>query len=270
MPPTVVNEADHVFVIQITDSHLFADPAARLLGLDTHASLEAVIDQVLGDQSSMDIVLATGDITQDGSEGAYQRFLNAAARLPAEHYWIPGNHDDAVMMERIGRTAGVWADWVDAGQWRIVMLDSSVQGSVAGRLGDAEFERLDAALASSEGRHVMVCLHHHPISIGSDWMEPIGLRDAGRLMSRLDGAPEVKVVLWGHIHQQLDEQYGHLRLLATPSTCVQFAEQSTDFATDTRAPGYRWLKLFDDGRLETGVVRLPAGAFLPEEGASGY
>ncbi len=270
MPPSIVNEADHVVVIQITDSHLFADPAARLLGLDTHASLAAVIDKVLDGHPSMDVVLATGDITQDGSEAAYQRFLTAASRLPAECYWIPGNHDDAGLMERIGRTAGVWADWVDAGQWRIVMLDSSVPGSVAGHLGDVEFERLEAALAGAEGRHVMVCLHHHPVAIGSDWMEPLGLRDAKRLMSRLDGAPQIKVVLWGHIHQQLDERRGTLRLLATPSTCVQFAEHSSDFATDTLAPGYRWLKLFADGRLETGVVRLAAGQFLPDEGASGY
>lgn len=270
MPPTGITEADHVVVIQLTDSHLFADPAARLLGLDTHASLQAVIDDVLANQSRIDRVLATGDITQDGSESGYRRFIAAVERLPAPCHWLPGNHDDAVLMETLGRPTGLWQDWIDVGSWRIVMLDSSVAGSVAGHFGEQQFARLDAALSSAGDRHVMVCLHHHPVSIGSDWMEPLGLRNGQRLLARLDGADQVKVVLWGHIHQQLDERRGNLRLLATPSTCVQFAEHSTDFATDTLAPGYRWLKLFNDGRIETGVIRLAAGSFLPEEGASGY
>lgn len=270
MPPIATTGADHVFVIQLTDSHLFADPAARLLGLDTYASLQAVIDSVLEHHPRMDLVLATGDITQDGSEAGYRRFLEASARLPAPRYWIPGNHDNAALMEHLGRPAGLWTDWIDAGNWRIVMLDSSLPGMVAGEVGDEQFERLEAALAGAADRNVMVCLHHHPISIGSDWMEPLGLLDARRLMTRLEDASQVKVVLWGHVHQQLDQKRGDLRLLATPSTCVQFAERSADFATDARAPGYRWLKLFADGRLETGVIRLAPGRFLPDEGASGY
>lgn len=60
MPPTGITAADHLTVIQLTDSHLFADPNARLLGLDTHASLQAVVDKVLAEQPRVDLVLATG------------------------------------------------------------------------------------------------------------------------------------------------------------------------------------------------------------------
>ena len=51
---------------------------------------------------------------------------------------------------------------------------------------------------------------------------------------------------------------------------MQFAPSSNDFATDTQAPGYRWLRLYDDGRIETAVSRLPAGQFLPDPEADGY
>ncbi|MGK0418993.1 MAG: Icc protein [Halopseudomonas sp.] len=59
-------------------------------------------------------------------------------------------------------------------------------------------------------------------------------------------------------------------MLASPSTCVQFAAHSENFATDERAPGYRWLRLFDDGQVETAVSRLAEGRFLPDPGATGY
>lgn len=259
-----------VCVVQLTDSHLFADAQQRLLGIDTLASLNAVIDLMQSECADVDLVLATGDITQDGSPGGYQRFIEAVSRLPQPCHWIPGNHDDAVLMNELGAGHDLNRAWVDIGGWRIVLLDSSVPGHVHGFLEADQLARLDEALDSAGSQHVLVCLHHHPVPIGSDWMEPLGLQNADQLLNRLDTDPRVRAVLWGHIHQQLDQQRGTLRMLASPSTCVQFAVASSDFATDNQAPGYRWLRLYDDGRLETAVSRLPHDSFTPDSGASGY
>src|SRR5690606_601033 len=119
-------------------------------------------------------------------------------------------------------------------------------------------------------RHLVLSLHHHPVRIGGGEMESVAVRSADRLWQRLDAEARVRTVLWGHIHQQLEQQRESVRLLASPSTCVQFAAGSSDFATDQQAPGYRWLRLHDDGRMETGVSRLAPGSFPPEAGASGY
>ena len=264
------SSSSSVCVVQLTDSHIFADAQQRLLGMDTLASLNAVIDLVQAECAQIDLVLATGDITQDASEQGYLRFIEAVSRLPGPRHWIPGNHDDAVLMAQLGNRYDLNRDWVDIGAWRIVLLDSSVPGHVHGLLAPQQLSRLDQALASAGTRHVLVCLHHHPVPIGSDWMEPLGLHEAQQLMSRLDADPRVRAVLWGHIHQELQQQRGSLQLLASPSTCVQFAVASHDFATDTLAPGYRWLRLHDDGRIETAVSRLLHDEFLPVAGASGY
>lgn len=262
--------SDSVCVVQLTDSHIYADPQQRLLGIDTLASLNAVIDRALEECPQIDLVLATGDITQDGTARGYQRFIQAVARMPQACHWIPGNHDDAALMAELGREHDLNRAWVDLGAWRIVLLDSSVPGKVSGALDEGQWARLEAALDSAGERHVLVCLHHHPVSIGSDWMEPLGLAHADRFLARLEADQRVRAVLWGHIHQHLEQQLGTIRLLASPSTCVQFAVASSDFATDMQSPGYRWLRLFDDGRIETASSRLPPGQFLPEPGASGY
>jgi Icc protein len=151
-----------------------------------------------------------------------------------------------------------------------VLLDSSVAGAVAGYLAPDQLELLDRALGSAGERFIMVCLHHHPVPIGCDWMDPLGLLNVDDLLPRLRSDKRVKVVLWGHIHQELDQQLDGIRLLATPSTCVQFAKHSADFATDTQAPGYRSFTLLPDGCFETRVSRVEAGRFLPEPGAVGY
>lgn len=266
----VTPQADHICLVQLTDSHLYADAGADLLGLDTHESLQAVIDLVLEEFPTMDLVLATGDITQDGSEAAYGRFAEAMRRLPAPCHWIAGNHDNAELMQQLGVATGLSREWTDLGCWRIVLLNSNIPGAVAGHLGASQLDVLDRALKGAGERFVMVCLHHHPVDIGCGWMAPLGLLNAPELLGRLEADRRVRVVLWGHVHQQFDHQHDHLRLLASPSTCIQFAPQSQVFATDERQPGYRWLRLYDDGQIETAVSRLAAGRFLPDPGATGY
>ena len=63
---------------------------------------------------------------------------------------------------------------------------------------------------------------------------------------------------------------GHMRLLASPSTCVQFAPGSEEFQVDSEAPGYRWLRLLPDGRLETGVSRVTGIDFEIDYSVRGY
>ena len=45
--------------------------------------------------------------------------------------------------------------------------------------------------------------------------------------------------------------------LATPATCVQCKPGTPEPQVDERPPGYRWLELHPDGRIETRVVWLP-------------
>ena len=65
-------------------------------------------------------------------------------------------------------------------------------------------------------------------------------------------------MLWGHIHQEFDDRRKNMRLLATPSTCVQFKPRVQQHERDDKKPGYRWLVLNPDDSFETGVNRLPA------------
>lgn len=74
----------------------------------------------------------------------------------------------------------------------------------------------------------------------------------------------------GHIHQEFDQQRGNLRLLASPSTCVQFAPGSEEFQVSSEAPGYRWLRLYADGTLDTGVSRVTGITFEIDYSVKGY
>lgn len=267
--PSTNPEAAPILLVQLSDSHLFADADGSLLGMNTHDSLQRVIERVLAEQERVDLVLATGDLSQDGTEASYEHFRRMTAVIDSPARWLAGNHDEPLLMERVAAGTDVLDPVTDIGNWRVLMLNSAIPGSVPGFLDDSQLSLLQQALESADGRHCLICFHHQPVSIGCAWMAPIGLRNPEALFQVLQPYPQARALLWGHIHQEWDQQVDGLRLLASPSTCVQFEPGSDDFKVDERAPGYRWLALHDDGRIETGVSRLKDFAYTVDYG-NGY
>jgi Icc protein len=270
LPSVSAMNPDAVLLVQLSDSHLFADADVKLLGMNTRDSLRRVIDLVREQQPHIDLVLATGDLSQDGTLASYQQFRDMTAPMGAPARWLPGNHDEPQIMADAAVHSDLLEPVVDVGNWRVTLLDSAVPGSVPGYLQDQQLQLLVQALSEAPNRHHLVCLHHHPVSIGCAWMEPIGLRNPDALFAVLDRFPQVKAVLWGHVHQEIDGERNGVRLLASPSTCIQFAPGSEDFQVSDQAPGYRWLRLHADGRLETGVERVRDFAFTVDYGSNGY
>jgi Icc protein len=244
-------------VLQFTDTHIYADEARLFARINTRSSFTSTMTKALAACPDCDVILVTGDLAADCEAPAYAWLAEQFAVFEAPVFYLPGNHDDADIMDPILGAAG----WVRSGShtlggWHIVLLDSCVRGEAYGRLGHAEIERLDAALAQHRKLPALVSLHHHPVPIESRWMDTMRLHNADELWAVIDKHPQVRSVLWGHVHQNYDAYRHGVRLLATPSTCVQFAPRSVNFATDPLAPGFRRLILSADGQMMTDIVRV--------------
>ncbi|GLQ32492.1 3',5'-cyclic-AMP phosphodiesterase [Litoribrevibacter albus] len=260
--------ADRVRIVQITDSHLFKSTEGDLLGMKTEHSLGCVTSLVQEKTPDFDLVLATGDISQDGSIESYRRMRQRLEAFGVPFYWLSGNHDQHDVITEASDGTNALQKIIDLPAWRIVMLDSSVSQKVHGYLKQQELDLLTSALETD--KHILVCFHHHPINVGARWIDNIGVKNASEFMDVIDGHPQVKGVLWGHVHQEVDEFVDGKRLLATPSTCIQFTKYSDEFAVDTLSPGYRYLELLPDGSIETEVHRVTGVEFTIDYSIKGY
>lgn len=65
-----------VRILQITDTHLFAQKHEALLGVNTWESYQAVLEAIRPHQHEFDLIVATGDLAQDQSSAAYQHFAD--------------------------------------------------------------------------------------------------------------------------------------------------------------------------------------------------
>ena len=263
-----------VRILQITDTHLFAGETDTLLGINTLHSYHAVLDAIVIQQLPADLIVATGDLVQDQSTRAYQRFTDGIARLPAPCVWLPGNHDYQPSMAQELAAAGISpSKQVLLGdQWQILLLDSQVQSVPHGELSDDQLIWLDNCLAQQPDRHTVVMLHHHPLASGCTWLDQHSLRNSHMLAEVLTRYQNIEGILCGHIHQDLDVMWNGIRMLATPSTCVQFKPHCTNFTLDTAAPGWRYLELTtgDNPSLTTQLFRLDTDEFSPDLGSDGY
>ena len=245
-------------LLHITDTHLHAAADSRMRGVRTYETFLAVIDHALRSPHwPPAAVLVTGDIVQDESRAGYERFRSSLEPLRVPIYCIPGNHDDPKLMdELLNRSPFRVGGEARFGPWSLILLSTFLTGEDAGGLGEKRLQGLAAALKVHAGQHVLICMHHHPLPVGSAWLDGVALRDAEQFLRVVDLNPHVRAVLCGHVHQATDRERRTVRFISTPSTCSQFLPGSAFFALDQRPPGLRWLMLHPNGEIETEVEWL--------------
>lgn len=244
-------------VLHLTDPHLHAQADARMRGVNTFDTFKSVIDDAMSAAAPPDMILATGDLVQDETRAGYERFRDALQTFGIPVCCIPGNHDaPRLMAEVLDNAPFQVGGTVDRNDWRLVMLDTHRRGDDGGWLGREQLQHLKDSLTALPVEHVLICLHHHPVPMGSRWLDGVALHNPDDFLEIVDGCPQVRGIIWGHVHQASDRRRDGIRLLSTPSTCSQFLPNSDDFAIDRRGPGYRWLNLRSNGTIETEVIWL--------------
>ncbi|MCP5180971.1 MAG: metallophosphoesterase [Pseudomonadales bacterium] len=234
-------------VLHITDVHLLPDAGARLVNVDTQRCLEAVLDQALAD-GRPDALVATGDIAQEGRADVYARFLDTVrSRYDGPLLCTPGNHDLLAPM----RDAGLPMQDLEFDHWRIVALDSHADESLASVVPAEKLAELSARVGD---RRTLLVTHHHLLPVQCPWLD--GDRIAGAdVHAWLAASTAVRAVVFGHVHQIVEARLGNVRLMGSPSTCFQFLPRSARFTLDTLPPGFRRIRLYDDGSIVSAVIR---------------
>ncbi|MBJ7263600.1 MAG: metallophosphoesterase [Burkholderiaceae bacterium] len=244
-------------LVQLSDSHVVADRLGLVKGVATAAALHAAVEHIQRQGLNPDLLLLTGDLAHDGAPESYETIADTLWPTGWKLAALPGNHDDLVSLRA---QLGGWCVPVhDLGEhWRVVMLDTTVAGAAHGHLNGAQFALLDRAVAEAGKRHIVVAMHHNPVVDQTLVPDRLMLDNARILLQHLTAWREVRVVVWGHVHRAYDCRVDNMRMLAAPSTAFQFKVTQGEYVLDTDTPaGYRWLKLYDDGSIATGITTVP-------------
>jgi Icc protein len=248
-------------IVQISDCHLYGDNNKAGYGdINPYQSLSRVLNKVRALQPTL--VIASGDISSDSTLESYQHFssLWEACKLGCKLIVMPGNHDDVSVMQRHFAphhlSLGGVIDQSDG--WQIHCLNSKFAHSTAqetrGQVSKGDLLRLQAAISSAPKIRHLIAVHHHPIDCGG-WMDAHEWINRQDFVDLVTVTPQIKGVMYGHIHHAGEQRRGECLFMSCPSTCWQWANQAS-FALSEASPGFRLIELPASGQLSSQVIRV--------------
>lgn len=250
-----ISDSLSTLVIQISDTHLCAHPDRSLRGINTRVTFSAVFELLSKYSHDSSYILATGDISHDGSQESYRYFIEKLQAFEGIYRILPGNHDlPGALKKEMNQPRFPVVDTI--GNWSLIGLNSHLDGGSSGYLDPNQICLLDQALREANQRFIVVAVHHPPIPTGSKWLDDISLQNRDEFCAVLNKYNYVRAVIFGHAHQEMDLIQDGVRWLCCPSTCVQFLPNTKTPFSDLTLPGFRWLRLHSDGHVDTGIERI--------------
>ena len=195
-------------IAQITDTHLQGAGTEDPRGIARAENLRRCVADLNRLTPSVDAVIHTGDITEDGGAEAFAHARLLLSEIAAPFFIIPGNRDDRAMLRATFEDHAYLprADWhlsyvVDDLPVRLVVLDTIDAGVPAGLVCEERLEWLDAALANGKAGPTVLFMHHPPFEVAD---HPRAFRErenADRLAEVVARHDQVARVICGHYHR---------------------------------------------------------------------
>jgi 3',5'-cyclic AMP phosphodiesterase CpdA len=217
-----------MFVIaQITDFHLGLPGSRADERYRTAEHLARAVAHLNALEPRPDVVLATGDLTDDGTAAEYARLKELLVPLVMPVFLIPGNHDDrealrAAFPDRLP-AQGFLHYAVEDYPVRLLALDTNVPGAGGGLICEERAEWLSERLAEQPERPTVLFMHHPPFRTGMQAMDRMGLEGAERLERTVAPYENVERVLCGHLHRPIQRRFAGTIASTCPGTAHQLA-----------------------------------------------
>jgi len=235
-------------LIQITDLHLFNSMHGELRGVNTFQNLTSILKSIPTRKEKIDIIIISGDISEDRSAGSYQLLKDELDKLEIFSLWLPGNHDDFRNMPSAIRDEHVYNS-ATIGEWKFIFLDTTIPGVDHGNLDKDELKRLNTFLKEHKKSPTVVCMHHPPIDVDSEFIDRLGLMNKEKFWEVIDSNPSPKAILFGHVHQVIDQRRNDILLSCPPATSMQWIPKSQEFAFTNFGKGYQLIDFSNNGKM---------------------
>ena len=219
-----------MLIAQISDPHITDD--LHDLPVDPRMRLDTVIEHLNATSVGappLDLVVATGDLTNYGTAEEYRLLRSHLERIDARVLVLPGNHDDASLMRTAltdylpdTLTENHLSYVIDDYPIRLVCLDTSLVGHPEGIFDDERATWLDTSLAASD-TPTMLFMHHPAFDSGIEWMDGMSLTNKEEFAEIISRHPQVGTVASGHLHRCLTTRIAHAVATGAPSTTHQLA-----------------------------------------------
>ena len=254
-----------MLIAQISDTHI-AGPDLKTYGIAPMAeNLARCVAHINALTVMPELVLHSGDVTNDFRSDEAQRAADILAGLNCPFYLVPGNHDDRdVLWDVFGGTAcptraDGFFNYVIEGAVRIIALDSLDAGQSGGMICNTRAAWLRTVLAQGGRQPTVIFLHHPPMECGVPESDLDGFKGADVLGEIVAGYPNIERILCGHIHLLTHARWRGTMVTTAPSMGMQLnldLSQSSPSKFLLSDPAYLLHHWIPAGRLITHCIEV--------------
>lgn len=243
-------------IIQISDCHLFGDKNRKINGSNSYYNLRKVFNRIIGLKDKPKLIVVSGDLSQDCTFESYQHLANFLHETKIEYCLLPGNHDDVDVLNKVFDYKFVKnrVDYFfEFHGWLIYIIDTSVYPNDNGELSQDQILIFEHIIQQNKHLPSVIFMHHHPVLVNSSWIDKMILKDADNFNKIIKSNPQIKAVLFGHIHQAFETMINGTFYGSAPATCYQVKPNTEKFTIETINAGYRLIEL-EDNKFSSEVV----------------
>lgn len=216
-----------MIIAQITDCHITASGILAYGHVDPLPRLKAVIALLNRLSPRPDLVLATGDLTQNGAPEEYSALRSALETLAMPVFPLMGNHDrrDSFKAAFAPGLKDTGPDpflqyAIDCKTFRILMLDTVGEGEGHGLFCSKRLAWVEEQVAATD-TPLLIATHHPPFHTGIGWLDPSDPTWWTDLMHCLGQAPHVMQVISGHVHRAITTKQAGIICTTSAATAHQ-------------------------------------------------
>jgi len=253
-----------VLIAQISDTHIRDHLGMFGELVDTSETLKKAVQLLNSLEPQPDVVLVTGDLTDDGTKEQYSLLLEMLSSLNAPLLPLPGNHDER--SEFLNAFSSTLPDEIpenhcsyviDNFPVRLIALDTSLPGQHDALFSEDHELWLSTVLSKEKDKPTLIFTHFPPFETGINFMDLSGLKSADRLEKIIRNNPQVKLVVSGHLHRSIQTSFASTMISVCPSTGNQLKldlNPKNGSAVD-EPPGFQ-LHLWKNDRFvtHTGII----------------
>lgn len=224
-------------IAQISDLHVQLPGKLAYGVVDTNPLVAEAIARLSRLNPQPDVVVASGDLIQDGTVEEYELLKVMLAPLQCPVYLMPGNHDHRHNLQQVFDThtylpkeSSHISYAVDSYSIRMIMLDSIIPGKGGGCVDAERLTWLGQQLTAAPETPTLIFMHHPPFATGIPWMDRKRFQGYEKLAALINQHPQVKRISCGHLHRTIYCSWGGTVASSQPSLAHQSA---IDFAPDS-------------------------------------
>ncbi|MDA9734632.1 metallophosphoesterase [SAR116 cluster bacterium] len=224
-----------ISIAQISDTHLLCPSKASETDIVKQRieNLKRCVDSINNLDPQPDIVIHTGDVTQNGKVEEYKIADTILKKLKQRIFFTPGNRDNKPNLRKIFTQSlsektdkEFYIYSIEFKGFKLISMDSFCCNSNKGELTSSKIKLLSNELFQSRRLPTAIFMHHPPYNVSDNKFERIeyvDIEEVKKFHYFLKNKSNIVALFCGHIHKNFESNIGHIKTFTMPSIATDLS-----------------------------------------------